>query len=170
MCWLKRYRLLSHSVVSCALPSTCQICGTPFSLRYWCTAWLMRIRPSLLPQAEPYQLQLLGNRRVRHQCRRRLPGVGSRREPADIGERLRVNQADVQRLAAAHRKAGQGAVIAIGIYGVVRIDVRDDVLEQVILERRQPRLHVHRRAPRPAPAPGAPPGSAGRASARQAAH
>ena len=33
-CWLNRYRLLSHSVVSWAFPSTCQTCGTPFSLRY----------------------------------------------------------------------------------------------------------------------------------------
>ena len=33
MCWLKRYKLLSHSVVSWAFPSTCQMCGTPFSLR-----------------------------------------------------------------------------------------------------------------------------------------
>ena len=120
----------------------------------------------LVAAAEPYQLQLFGNRRVRHQRRWRLPCVGRRREPADIGERLGVNQADVQRLAAAHRKAGQGAVVAIGIYGVVGIDVRDDVLEQVILERRQPGFHVHPApAARPAPAggpPAAPPrGAAG---------
>src|ERR1035441_9601573 len=29
MRWLNRYRLLSHSVLSWAFPSTCQMCGTP---------------------------------------------------------------------------------------------------------------------------------------------
>ena len=33
MCWTKRYRLLAHSVASWALESTCQTCGTFFSLR-----------------------------------------------------------------------------------------------------------------------------------------
>ena len=31
--WAKRYRLFFHSVESWALPSTCQTCGTSFSLR-----------------------------------------------------------------------------------------------------------------------------------------
>jgi hypothetical protein len=33
MCWAKRYRLLAHSVPSWAWESTCQTCGTFFSLR-----------------------------------------------------------------------------------------------------------------------------------------
>jgi Transposase DDE domain len=33
MRWEKRYRLFFHSVGSCALPSTCQTCGTSFSFR-----------------------------------------------------------------------------------------------------------------------------------------
>ncbi len=50
-----------------------------------------------------------------------------------------MGQPEVERLAAAHRQAGEGPVLAVGLDRVVRLDRRDHVLEQVLLERREGR-------------------------------
>ena len=54
----------------------------------------------------------------------------------DPAELVEVGQADVQGLAAAHRHACDGAMIAIGKHGIVGLDEGDDLLQQVVVIRR----------------------------------
>ena len=58
-------------------------------------------------------LELAGGLGVGHQLLGRL-GVGGRGKATNPGEGLEVRQAEVQRLAAAHGKAGQRPVLAVG--------------------------------------------------------
>ena len=65
---------------------------------------------------EPQELQFAGGLgRILEQFAGRL-GVRSRREAADPGERVEMSQAEIERLAAPHRKARQGAVLAVGLH------------------------------------------------------
>ena len=65
--------------------------------------------------------------------------VRGRGEAADPGEGVEVGQPEVERLAAAHRQAGEGPVLAVGLDRVARLDRGDHVLQQVLLERREGR-------------------------------
>ena len=56
------------------------------------------------------------------------------REAADVGEAVQVPQADRQGLASAHRQPRDRPVLAVGPHGIVRFDVGDDVLQQVVLK------------------------------------
>src|SRR5690606_31560183 len=66
---------------------------------------------------------------------RRLLRVRSRREAADPRERVEVVQPEVQRLTAAHRETRERAVRAIAARRVARLDERNQVVEQLALER-----------------------------------
>src|SRR5262249_30410804 len=57
-----------------------------------------------------------------------------RGEAADRTEGIEVLQANGERLPAAHRQPGDGPVLDAGLYRVVRVDVRDEVFQQVVLE------------------------------------
>src|SRR6188474_2952596 len=58
-------------------------------------------------------------------------------EPAYVTEEIEVVQADAQRLPAAHRQPDDGASIAIRMRAVVRLDVRNHILDEVFPELRR---------------------------------
>src|SRR5208282_5410915 len=62
-------------------------------------------------------------------------------EDADMGELVEVGQGYSSGLHAAHGEPGQSAVFAVGVDGIVRLDVGNDVFEQIILEGRSPASH-----------------------------
>ena len=94
--------------------------------------------PILVAAGNVEQLQLLdGRRRIGHEFRRR-PRVRGRGKPAHPRKGVEVCQAEVERLPAAHGKPGQRAVLAIGLHGIVGLDKGNDVLEEIVLERRSP--------------------------------
>lgn len=81
----------------------------------------------LLPAGQPEQFELgLRGGGVGDELLGRL-GVGRGREGADPGERVEVRQSKVEGLAAAHRQAGQGAVLAVRFSRVARLDRWDHV-------------------------------------------
>src|SRR5579871_7025699 len=90
----------------------------------------------------PQQLQLLGYFGIGHEFGRTLL-VRGRGESSDVGECLGVDNYNVQRLASTHGETCEGAMVTVGVHGVVGFDERDDVVNKVGLERRKPRLHVH---------------------------
>src|SRR6185369_5359248 len=84
---------------------------------------------------QPEELELLlRRRRIRYE-RRRCLGVRRRGEGAEPGELVEMGEAEVERLPTAHREAGKCAMLAIGQRGVARLDRRDDVVQQIVLER-----------------------------------
>src|SRR5580765_7293888 len=60
--------------------------------------------------------------------------VRRRRKSTDPRKRVEVRETDVQRLSAAHREPGQRAALAIRFHGIVRLDERNDVFDQIVLE------------------------------------
>ena len=99
----------------------------------------------------PQQLQLLvrfvGIRRDLRVGLRKVRGVAQPgAEAADVAEERDVVEADAQRLPTAHRQPDDGAAIAIGVRAVVRLDVGNDILDEVFAElRRVLRLRSVRR-------------------------
>ena len=62
------------------------------------------------------------------------PGVGRRGEGTDPGKRIEVPQPEVQRLATAHRKTCQRAMLAVRLHHVASFNRGNHVLQQVPLE------------------------------------
>ena len=60
--------------------------------------------------------------------------LGADENPPTQANVSRWRQAEVQRLPAAHGQAGEGALLAVGIDAVARLDRGDDVVQQVALE------------------------------------
>src|SRR5690606_35934093 len=74
-----------------------------------------------------------------------------RREAADPSEGVDIVEPEVQRLAAAHRQAGERALRTIRCGRIARLDERDQIPEQLALERCvRLELHGHRCAAGPA--------------------
>ena len=95
----------------------------------------MPIKPSLLPQESQSSFNFcLAAAGSGTSCCGRLR-VGGGGEAADPGERVEVRQPEVQRLAAAHRQPGQRPVLAVRLDRVARLDRRNHVLQQILLER-----------------------------------
>ncbi len=64
-------------------------------------------------------------------------GVGRGRKPADPRKRVEVLQAEVERLAAAHRETGERALLAIRAGRILRLNGGNQTVEQVALELRE---------------------------------
>src|SRR5688572_9513578 len=60
--------------------------------------------------------------------------VGGGGKAADPGEGIEMGEAEVEGLAAAHGKAGEGAVFAVFVDAVAGFDGGDDVVEEVARE------------------------------------
>ena len=103
----------------------------------------------LVAAGHPQQLQHLGRPlRLRHELRGRHR-VRRRREASDVGEDVQIAEPEVQGLTAAHRKSGERARLAIADHGVARLDVRNQVIDELALERRiRLELDPHRVAAR----------------------
>src|SRR5581483_9653409 len=70
---------------------------------------------------------------------RLFPGAGAvakyaRTEYSHVGEVFQVQKGGVQGLSAAHRKAGNGTMLAVGKYAVMRFRIRHDVVRKVLVE------------------------------------
>ena len=97
---------------------------------------------------KPEQLQLPRHRGIGHQFGG-LAGVRRGGEAADPGKGVRVAEAEVERLAAAHREPRDRPVRAFAADRVARLDRRDQVVQQVALEHREGRRGLEHVARRP---------------------
>ena len=79
---------------------------------------------------DPQQMQVRELRRERAELRGEIDEVHGRAEAADIGELVRVGEADGEGFETAHGKAGDRAAVAIVAYGVGLLNLRDDFSEQ----------------------------------------
>ena len=102
-----RYRSFFQTGHSCPPESTCQTCGTSICLRASWNDLLIFISPSRRRRRPTAAAASLGRAAGSAISSSGRLGVGGRGEAADPGERLQVLQAEVQRLAAAHRQARQ---------------------------------------------------------------
>ncbi len=92
------------------------------------------IRPSAIAARNPEQFQFLfGFFRIRHQLLGSF-GIGGRRKATHPGELIQIAQSEIQRLSAAHRQTGNGAVFAVGQRRVFFFDEGNKIGEQVFLE------------------------------------
>jgi hypothetical protein len=98
------------------------------------------VRPCLFEEANGSR-KTNGPRDVRSACLK-LPSpgsAGSRQRPTRVRHQLRrrqLGEAEVERLAAAHRQTGERAMLASGLDRILRFDERDQIGEQFALERR----------------------------------
>ena len=106
-------------------------------------------QPVLVAAGDVQQPQLLGRLRVVLDEVGGPLGVRGGREPADPGERVEVAQPEVERLPAAHRQPGHGPRLSRSAFtGVRLLDERDQVGEQVLLERGERRRLLGNRVSR----------------------
>src|SRR4051812_9137458 len=54
-----------------------------------------------------------------------------------------MSQTKIERLSATHRESSQRATFAIGFRGILRLDERDEIFEQILLEIRKRRGCCH---------------------------
>src|SRR5262245_1485675 len=95
------------------------------------------VEPILPPAADPEEPEAGPRRRGVVEERREdplwpLPGAAGHAGHGPEG--LRVSQADLQGLVAAHGETGEGAVVAVGKRAVAAVHHRDDLLEEDTLE------------------------------------
>ena len=90
----------------------------------------------VLADADPEQARVLveGGGVLGQRLHVRLGAAGRGAERAEVGVAIRVAQADVQRLAAAHRQAGEGAAGARRVDAIGLLDQRLDLREEIVLE------------------------------------
>lgn len=84
---------------------------------------------------EQFQFPARGGR-IGHEVGGR-PGVGSGGKTAHPRQGIEVRDAEIERLSPTHRKAGQGAMLAVGAGRIFHLNGGNETIQQVPLELRE---------------------------------